>query len=107
MSIGEMNKNNAIRDRKEELTIIYYKILAVPIKRYNVIWSRLSYKFILQILGDKKNNFKKFVLYAKRGEKMVLYKMLYQKQKCIKWEDKNQEQQTESSYMEDINQLFQ
>lgn len=55
----------------------------------------------------KKNNFKKFFLYAKRGEKMVLYKMLYQKQKCIKWEDKNQEQQIESSYMEDLNQLFQ
>lgn len=36
LSVSEMN-DSVIRDRKEELQIIYNKEIALPVKRYSVI----------------------------------------------------------------------
>ena len=35
--VSEMNDKSVIRDRKEEVEIVYNKEIALPVKRYSVI----------------------------------------------------------------------
>lgn len=69
-----MNDRTDTKDRRDTLRLFCcYNVLTLPRKRYSVIWkwTWLSFKFILQSLGQpvEKIKQKEYDWYAKRGKK--------------------------------------
>lgn len=50
--ISEISNSNDTKDRREELGLLYYKVLTQPVKWYSVIWklTSISCLCILQTL---------------------------------------------------------
>lgn len=70
--INKINDSSVIRDGREKLEKVCYKIPMLSMKRYSLLWkwTSISFKCVLQNLGQPLNVFLRSKWFPNRGENM-------------------------------------